>query len=285
MEIIYLSAVLGTLVDSNSVCNLQLLNLKIVVNLSLNSTSEKALIEAICRTLSDSKEPEEIVPAVRSQLAEIGRCTAEIVHEIRSPLTTISLAIAAFEELDLSPVMKQRLSLAREEARRLERLLNEVLNYAQPTRLVPEAVELNQFIGEILPLLQLVPEGVGKSIEFKSSVSKLWINGDRDKLRQVCLNLVKNAYEAIPQGSVVTCQLERKAGDRAILCFHNGGKTIPPHLLATITQPFVSDKTNGSGLGLTISQQIVATHGGELTIKSAPATGTTVCIALPCLSS
>ncbi|MBE9040596.1 HAMP domain-containing histidine kinase, partial [Oscillatoriales cyanobacterium LEGE 11467] len=111
----------------------------------------------------------------------------------------------------------------------------------------------------------------------------LTLRGDRDKLKQVFVNLVQNACDASPAGETVTCRVEC---DRHIhVQIGNGGEPIPADVIPKLTQPFYTTKPSGTGLGLAIVKRIVEAHGGELSIASDAQTGTTVTVRLPAMGS
>lgn len=107
--------------------------------------------------------------------------------------------------------------------------------------------------------------------------------GDRDKFKQVMINLVKNACEAVSSGEVVTCSISQDSSSVRI-SVHNGGTPIPPAMLPKLTEPFVSQKSDGTGLGLAIVKQIVTAHQGTLLIQSTAETGTTISFTLPLIN-
>ncbi|MEM7650428.1 MAG: ATP-binding protein, partial [Cyanobacteria bacterium P01_A01_bin.70] len=103
---------------------------------------------------------------------------------------------------------------------------------------------------------------------------------DRDRLKQVFINLLSNACEAAPADEVITCTLI-ESPDCVVVKVHNGGPPIPPDVLPKLTQPFFTTKSSGNGLGLAITRRIVEAHGGTLHFASAAETGTTVTVQLP----
>ena len=106
--------------------------------------------------------------------------------------------------------------------------------------------------------------------------------GDVDKLKQVFINLVRNACEAIPPGESVTWHITPGPTPHHLcVTIHNGGDPIPPAVLEKMGQPFFTTKPGGNGLGLAIVQRIVEAHGGALAIESTPEAGTTVRVVLP----
>jgi signal transduction histidine kinase len=120
------------------------------------------------------------------------------------------------------------------------------------------------------------------AIAFTPAQFTIEILGDLNKLKQVFINLFRNACEAIAPGEQVTCNLTQSTMPSHIcIHIHNGGEPIPPALLPKLTEPFCSTKVSGTGLGLAIVKRIVLAHGGELSIQSDAQTGTTVCVLLP----
>lgn len=218
----------------------------------------------------------------QERLAAIGEFAACIIHEIRNPFTTMKMGLNFFQKLDLSAPAKERLSLALDEANRLERLLKEILLYAKPQVLRLEKIDINKFMTEILPSLQNMSEAVGREIDFYPAMNDVKVEGDKDKLKQVFINLVRNAFEAIPKGETVKLQIESNSNrNQVCIHVHNGGEPISPEILPKLTQPFYSTKISGTGLGLAITKRIVEVHCGELLMKSNLAEGTTVSVRLP----
>jgi signal transduction histidine kinase len=221
----------------------------------------------------------------RERLAAIGEFASIIVHEIRNPVTTILMGLNYFKKTCTSPKDQIRVSLALEEAERLQNLLKEILLYAKPQTLQLEELDINKFIEKMLLSLDEMPETEGRPIKFIPITSTVKILGDRDKLKQVLINLVRNACEAIAPGEIVTCTIEKATNPSQIyFSVHNGGTSIPEDLLPKLTQPFCSGKPGGTGLGLAIVKRIVDAHGGTLTIQSDAIAGTIVRITLPVAS-
>jgi signal transduction histidine kinase len=218
----------------------------------------------------------------QERLAAIGEFASTIVHEIRNPVTTISMGLNYFKKTRTSPQDQIRVSLALEEAERLQNLLKEILLYAKPQTLQLEELDINKFIEKTLLSLDEMPEARGRQIEFIPIIPNVKILGDKDKLKQVLINLVRNACEAIVSGETVTCTIER-ATDSSQICLsvRNGGTPIPEDLLPKLTQPFCSGKSGGTGLGLAIVKRIANAHGGRLSIQSDAIVGTIVRIILP----
>ncbi|MDJ0694115.1 GAF domain-containing sensor histidine kinase [Mastigocoleus sp. MO_188.B34] len=218
----------------------------------------------------------------KERLAAIGEFASGIIHEIRNPFTTMKMGLNFFKKLDLSEPAQVRLCLALEEADRLERLLKEILLYAKPQNLELIPIDINQLITNLLVALQIMPEAEGRKLEFLPANSVVKIMGDEDKIKQVLINLVRNAYEAINVGDTVKLQIEYQTQDQQVyIRIHNGGEAIPAEVLPKLTQPFFSTKSSGTGLGLAIVKRIIEAHNGELSIISAAELGTIISIKLP----
>ncbi len=222
----------------------------------------------------------------KEKLAAIGQFASMIVHEIRNPLTTIMMGLNALKQLQLEERDLMRLSLAQEEGDRLLELLKEILLYAKPQVLELEPIELAPFLAEVLFDLRQLPMASGKEIRLIPLPEKVIIRADRNKLKQVVINLVQNACEAIAPGEVVTCTLTRDQNPESIrFSTHNRGTPIPEEILPKLSEPFVSNKSGGTGLGLAIVKQIVHAHQGALSIQSNAVDGTTISFTLPVTSN
>ncbi|BAZ09260.1 GAF sensor signal transduction histidine kinase [Calothrix sp. NIES-4071] len=215
----------------------------------------------------------------QERLAAIGEFAACIIHEIRNPFTTVKMGLNYFSKLDLSEAAKLRLSLALDEGNRLERLLQEILLYAKPQALQLEPIYINQFITKIVESLHM-PEAEGKYIDFISLSTDVQILGDQDKLKQVLINVIRNAYEAVAVGNTIKLDIIESNTNQVVINIQNSGAVIVPEVLSKLTQPFYSTKPDGTGLGLAITKRIVEAHGGKLVITSSLEEGTIVSITL-----
>jgi PAS domain S-box-containing protein len=218
---------------------------------------------------------------VLAQLAEIGELASMIVHEIRNPLTTLLLGLNAFKRLDLPEQYQTYRSLALDEGDRLQRLLNQILLYAKPHNLMQSKIELNRFISEMLSALQGMPAATGKQLKFSAAASPVKVLADPDNLKQVIINLITNAFEAVAEGDEIALSIQSGSTHRVNIQVHNGGTPIPADVLPKLTKPFVTTKSSGTGLGLAIVKRIVEAHGGELGIESSAGAGTTMTVELP----
>ena len=250
----------------------------LIANVGLTQDSNgDPLIVGVTRDISDRKQAEKAL----ERLAEIGELAAMIVHEVRNPLTTITMGLTAFRKLQLTERFQEYLALALDEADRLQRLLNQILLYSRPQTLQRSPLDLSQFIVEALEPLKAIPAAVGKDLSLNVIAQPVWVLADSDKLKQVLINLVTNAYEAVNPGQEIAVHLHLAGNHHACLHLQNGGEPIPPETLPKLTKPFFTTKATGTGLGLAIVKRIIEAHEGELRIESSASTGTLVEVLLP----
>jgi signal transduction histidine kinase len=244
----------------------------------------QAILEIFAARAAAEMERLQIEKAL-AKLAEIGELAATIVHEVRNPLTTIMMGLNAFKKLELTDRFQEYLNLSLDEADRLERLLSQILLYSRPQTLDRSQLELNSFITETLHTLQTNPVASGKHLNFVANISPVNISADRDKLKQILINLIANACEAVNRGDAITIHLQESKNRRVCIQIHNGGTPIPADILPQLTKPFFTTKASGTGLGLAIVKRIVEAHDGEFSIESGEGIGSIVTVQLPLVLS
>ncbi|MGF1519526.1 MAG: PAS domain-containing sensor histidine kinase [Nodosilinea sp.] len=251
------------------------------VRLGLLETGGDRYGLALARDISDRKVSE----AAQVRLAEIGELAAMIVHEVRSPLTTVLLGLNSFRTLDLPERFQARLTLALEESERLQKLLNEILLYSRDPALDLEPVDINGLVQTLVPTLgqdlEQLDSGASPLVVVAVLEHPVMVRGDRNKLKQVFINLITNAQEACPGDDTITWVVQPPAAGQVTITVHNGGAAIAPEVLPLLTRPFFTTKPSGNGLGLAITKRIVEAHQGQLVIASSAESGTTVSLHLP----
>jgi PAS domain S-box-containing protein len=240
----------------------------------------KPVLLALARDITERKQAE----SARARLAEIGELAAMIVHEVRNPLTTILMGLHSLASLDLPERSQMRLSFALDESERLQRLLNEILLYAREQALDLTPVQLNACLRDLIEGFKEQPMAAERQIKSMGLDRPVTIAGDLDKLKQVFINLLSNACEAVPAGETVTFSIAHSTTDQISIQVHNGGDPIPPEVLPKLMQPFFTTKSSGNGLGLAITRRIVEAHHGTLQIESSADTGTLVTVSLPAIA-
>ena len=233
----------------------------------------------LIRDVSASKAAEEML--IQSErLAAVGQMAAGIAHEIRNPLT----ALKGFVQLMRSAedVKDLHLTVMKDELERIESIVNELLIYAKPTSMVLQPDSLNRLIQDVMELLSphASLRGVQMSVQFDSQVPKT-ILCDKNRLKQVLVNLVKNAIEAMPQGGEVNMIIRSVDRKFVSVCVSDTGAGIPDEVLTHMGEPFYTTKQGGTGLGLSVSRRIVEAHHGTLHIRSELGKGTEAEMILP----
>lgn len=243
-------------------------------------------IAGIAEDITDRQQEQERTIKAMERLSEIGELATTIVHEVRNPLTTVMMGLNFFERMELSENARKRLMLALEEAERLKRLLNEILLYAKHEVIQSAVVDLNQLTLKVVENIASTQDAIGKQIYFEPLPEPILIAGDKDKLKQVLINLLQNACEAVTAGEKISVYFSSLTSSQQIcLHVHNGGDPIPAEFLPNLTKPFMTTKPSGNGLGLAIVKKIVEAHGGKLEIESSAITGTIVSVLLPMATS
>jgi PAS domain S-box-containing protein len=247
-----------------------------------DETGQICRIAGIAEDITERKQAQQEMLKASASLAEVGELAAMIVHELRNPLTTVLMGLNAFKKIPLPKPAKERLALSLDEAERIRNLLSEILLYAKPQSLQFADLELNEFITEILGPIRVMPSAMNKRIIFIPASTSVYVMGDKDKLKQIFINLIDNACEAVKEGETITWSLDSEVILQWVdIQIHNGGKPIPPELLSKLIRPFYTTKSSGTGLGLAIVKRLVEAHGGKLSIASSALEGTIVNVRLP----
>jgi signal transduction histidine kinase len=215
------------------------------------------------------------------KLAALGRLSAGLAHELRNPLNTLSvLTYAMLEQAQQSGLRVSDLEVVQSEIRRMNLLVDQFLDFARPR---PPRFERHR-IEEVLEetLLLVGPEAGKKGIrlerEFGERTPAVWADGDQ--LKQVFLNLMLNAIQAMSGGGRLRART-RKAAGGVVVEIQDTGRGIPPEVRERLFEPFVTTRAGGTGLGLPISHRIIQGHSGELRIESSAGEGTTATVWLP----
>ena len=217
------------------------------------------------------------------KLAELGRLSAEVAHEVRNPLN----AIRGFGQLirertaEDAPFHKYA-SLIMNEVDRLSQFIGDVLDFARPGTGKHVPVELWGLIEETFGLVRQKIQMAGVHVAMERGSDKAVCQGDPERLKQVCLNIVLNAVDAMEDGGELTVRVLPDADPTFVrIEFQDTGCGIPASRLRHIFTPFYTRKQEGTGLGLSVSNRIVDAHGGRIDVESTVGVGSTFAIRLP----
>jgi len=215
------------------------------------------------------------------RLATVGHLAAGIAHEIRNPLASISGSIELLRQSpQASDDDRTLMTIVHREIQRLNVLIGDVLDYANPRPKQPVEFDLGVLVDEVLQVARADAEF--SQVELTSAVdSPLRVNADPAKLRQVVWNLLRNAADAAAQGGKHV-RIEAHADDgRARIIVEDDGPGIGRELLGRVFEPFFTTKPHGSGLGLATCHTVVAEHGGAIDVETAGGKGTRMVVTLP----
>ncbi len=248
---------------------------------------ELAGIIGVFQDLSSIKQMEERIRQA-DRLATIGRLAANIAHEIRNPLASLSGAIEVLtRELPRDGTHDRLVQIVLRESDRLNRIIKDFLEYARPAALHPLPIEVGEVLDEVLLLLEhrTLPPGLKVVREYDGGLT---VPVDPQQFRQAMWNLCINALEAMPEGGelrigagIVTQRQTR----RLEVWVADTGSGIDPESLPHIFEPFFSTKPEGSGIGLALVHRVIQDHGGDVEVRSEPGVGTTFTLRLPLADS
>ncbi|WP_249593855.1 ATP-binding protein [Peribacillus frigoritolerans] len=233
-------------------------------------------IVMISRDISERKKSEEIL-LQSEKLSIVGELAAGVAHEIRNPLTTIKGFVQISKEENNFDFHDLLLS----ELERIETITTELLSLGKPQAIQLNRMNLRDLIESTLELL--TPQFKMNDIQFTLSVeeSPIFITCEKNQLKQVFLNILKNAIEAMNQGGEIHINLRRDSDGSCIISFKDQGRGIPQELLPRLGEPFYTLKEKGTGLGLMICHKIIKQHDGNIVYQSKVNEGTLVEITLP----
>ncbi|MCA9266310.1 MAG: hypothetical protein KDA60_20760 [Planctomycetales bacterium] len=269
---------------------------------SLRMLSEKTA--DVVRRLQDSQRQS----LRREQLAAVGQLAAGLAHELRNPLMSVKLILQTAAERKSTPLNHRDLTVVQDEIARLERMLQTFLDFARPPRPQKLEVDVGHLIETTLEVVQLRATQQDVQLHAPAMESVVLLQADELQLRQLLLNLLLNALDALPHGGNVWCSVDQIAEvpSRPILAnppavqrtlpvergraketswvrirVADDGSGLPPDVLERIFEPFISTKDTGIGLGLSICQQIVESHDGLVVAGNRHGGGAEMTVYLP----
>jgi len=254
-----------------------------------SGTPDGAVLALRDRTIQQALQQ---VVGERESLAAFGRIAAGIAHEVKNPLGGIRGAgqILALRAVDAKT--REAAELIVRETDRISTLVDDLMLFARGDKLAFAPVNLHQVLDEVLDLLAHDPIGARVRVERRFDPSLPDLLADRDRLIQVFLNLVRNALQAMEVGGTLTIRTRVSVDHRlliedgtrvpeVVIELRDTGPGIPPDVLENLATPFFTTRVGGTGLGLALSRNWVARHGGALRIASALGQGTVVSVSLP----
>jgi two-component system, sporulation sensor kinase C len=253
------------------------------VNIKLNYNENGDLLGTV-GTISDITErvhnEEELMEmnetlAIESQkLSVAGQLAAGIAHEVRNPLTSINGFLQLLRD-DANEKTKEYLGIVFSEIKRIELVLSELLILAKPQSVTYKRINIIETLEQVSKLLNTNAILYNIEIQTNFHERELYIRGDENQLKQVFINLIKNAIESMPHGGTITIDADINSHNKVQLIFKDEGVGMKKETLDKLGEPFFTTKTKGTGLGLTICLRILRDHGADIRVQSELGEGTT----------
>lgn len=226
------------------------------------------------------KENLQVQLAHSGSLSAVGQIAASIAHEIRNPITTLKgftqlLKVAATED------SVRYISVIEDEIERMESILGEMLVLSKPSEKKKSLFSLEVLVGDMVSILspKALMDGIEVIQQTKVNTTPL-LFGDSDKMKQVLLNLFKNALESMQVGGKLSILLSEN-DDKLVLSITDTGKGMTRHQVSQVFMPFFSSKPGGTGLGLPFVLKTVEDHGGTIAVESQIGIGTKFTLTFP----
>lgn len=220
------------------------------------------------------------------QLAFLGQLAAGVAHELRNPLMSMKILVQASSVRGGAGLSGRGLAVLEEEITRLERLTETLLDYARPVVLEKRPFDVGGLLEDTTALLSGRAGRRDVLLECDLPTCPVWLEGDASQVRQVLLNLLLNAVDAVPNGGQVCAQVrvvQETSGPTSTveITVQDTGPGLPTDLRRDIFAPFVSTKPTGLGLGLSICKRIAEAHGGEILAANGEQGGAIFQVRLP----
>jgi len=241
-------------------------------------SDESPLYTVVMRGLEDRERE-----ALRAeQMAAVAQMGTAFAHRLRNPLTSIKMLVQASKR-PAGPLTLDRedLRIIEEEIRRMERAVAMFLEFARPSPLCLQRLNLGELASESAAALQSQAQRKQVTLRADISAVRSTVRGDRGQLRQLIDHLLQNAIDATPAGGAVDLTLAEVDGEKVELRVVDSGAGIPPDLLARLFQPFVTTKSTGVGLGLANCGRIAEAHRAVISAANRPQGGACFVVRLP----
>lgn len=224
------------------------------------------------------------------KMALIGKLAAGMAHSIRNPFTSVKMRLFSLgRSLDLDDAQKDDFEVISAEIQHIDTIVQNFLEFSRPPKLKMQSVSPSSVVDSALRLLEHRLKSYGVTVTVDRPIPLPLVRVDVDQLKEVLVNLVVNACEAMVSGGAIVIQERVDAqppqGHAAVIHVRDNGPGIPAHLMEQLFQPFFSTKEQGTGLGLSIAQRIVSEHGGRLEVESTEGQGAVFIITLPAQES
>ncbi|WP_096154954.1 MULTISPECIES: PAS domain-containing sensor histidine kinase [Bacillus] len=232
------------------------------------------------RDITDKKEMEEQLKK-SDTLTVVGELAAGIAHEIRNPMTALKGFIQLLQSSTKDETNAMYFDVITSELKRIESIITEFLVLAKPQATSYQRKNVAVIMKETLDLMsaQATLEDVQFATYYEENLQELYC--EPKQLKQVFINILKNAFEVMPKGGTITVNVESKDNEHVVVSIEDQGIGIPEDKIKKLGEPFYTTKDRGTGLGLMVSYKIVEEHEGAIEVTSEVGKGTIFYITLP----
>ncbi|WP_054944087.1 ATP-binding protein [Paenibacillus ihuae] len=231
----------------------------------------------VSRDMTERNRIEELLRR-SEKLTTVGQLAAGVAHEIRNPLTTLRGFLQLQKEKGL--LIPLHIDLMLSELERINMIVSEFLILAKPQAVHFQEKDVRYILNDVISLLGSQAHLFGIEFESQFSEQPAMVHCEENQLKQVFINIVKNAIEAMPEGGTITVE-QQTDENSVIIVLSDEGEGIPEDMLPKLGEPFFTNKETGTGLGLMVSQRIIQAHKGSMEIRSDYGSGAEITIILP----
>jgi signal transduction histidine kinase len=251
----------------------------------LNMALQENQAQLEARIAERTRELEESQARVLHQekMAAFGLLAAGIAHEVGNPLTSISSLVQMLQRRHSDDYTREKLALVSGQLQRIQTILRELVNFSRPASLERTRVAVGDILHEALNIAKYYQRTKGRIIEPVIPADLPLLQGVRDQLVQVFLNLILNAIDATPRGGHIRLAVQQREREVEVTVADDGTGIAPEHT-GRLFQPYFTTKKNGTGLGLFVTRKLVGEHGGHVEFHSEPGQGAMFRVRLPALA-
>jgi len=249
------------------------------------SRSVRGLIEGFDQTQTElEKSREHLLQA--EKMVVVGKLAASMAHSIRNPLTSVKMRLFSLDRsLDLNSQQREDFQVISEEIVHIDSLVQSFLEFSRPPKLRMQMISPSEIVDLALKLMTHRLESYQVRVQVERHERLPVVEADPDRLKEVLVNIMVNACEAMKGGGAIVIReeetLDASLGQVAVVRIRDNGPGIEEGLRARIFEPFFTTKEEGSGLGLSIAVRIVEEHGGRLNLESRKGQGAEFSLILP----
>ena len=246
-----------------------------------SEAGQKVGIVLTFKDLAERRRAEQLMQRAEN-LAIIGTMATQIAHEIRNPLAAISgLSDILREATPAGSSHRTCCDNIQESIERINFICQELLTVGNPGPRPLTSVDINHLVHRTKEFARYERENQRVPVREEYAPDLPWVVGDLDRLQQVVLNIVRNAYQAVRENGGEIAIATSCTGANVAIVIRNSGPPIPPEVQSKLFTLFFTTRRRGAGLGLALSQQVVRAHGGQIRVESGPEEGTAFTIELP----